>query len=163
MTSMRARFLAIASSLLLLGSCADPFGPVPEVELQKSLALWAHAGIGNYQFEMRRSCYCGLAAVGYRLRVTVLNGTVVAAHNLDLNEALSPAEQATIPAIQGLFAMIRDAIDRSADRVRVRYDLDTGAPISIFIDWDLRAIDDELSVSVYSVEAAPSASREVRP
>lgn len=146
-------------ALLALGACSNPYGPGLELELQQATALWQRSAMVNYQFEMRRSCFCGFADAGHRVRVTVQNGAVVEAYNIDLEASLTPEQRVAVPTIDGLLTIIRDAFDQSADRVRVRYDGDTGAPISIYIDYNRQAVDDELSISVYSVDRVLAVAR----
>jgi len=147
-----ARSCFAVGLLAALGGCSNPIGPSAEGELQMAKAQWDQIGMTSYTFELRRACYCGYADAGYRVRVVVANGTAIDAYNTDLEATLTPAHLATMPTIEGLFTIIRNAIDQSADRIRVRYDAQTGVPLSINIDYRRNAIDDELSIAVYSLD-----------
>jgi hypothetical protein len=50
--------------------------------------------------------------------------------------------------IEGLFKIIREALDRKVDKLTVEYRVDLGYPKSIIIDPDEKAYDDEISYVV---------------
>lgn len=132
-----------------MAGCADPTGPTAETQLQGAVAQWNQLGLTSYDLEIQRLCYCGLAG---RIRIEVRAGRLDAAHLVEQDLPIPPALLHNLPTVEGLFAIIQQAIDRPASRLRVRYDPATGAPITIIIDYDRRAIDDELSITVLSIE-----------
>jgi hypothetical protein len=52
------------------------------------------------------------------------------------------------PTVDGLFDVIKDAMDRDVHQLRVTYDGDTGIPVDIWIDYEANAVDEELGYQV---------------
>jgi hypothetical protein len=60
----------------------------------------------------------------------------------------APAFAEYVRDIEGLFDLIREAIERKAHKVDVSYDRVYGYPTSIDLDYLFNAVDDELQVTV---------------
>jgi hypothetical protein len=52
------------------------------------------------------------------------------------------------PSVDGLFALLRDAIDEGAHEVRVSYDPVSGVPFEFWIDYSEFTADEELGFVV---------------
>jgi hypothetical protein len=53
----------------------------------------------------------------------------------------------SFPSAEQLFDAIQDGIDRRADLIDVEYDPTYGYPTSVYIDYDRRVADEELSLT----------------
>jgi hypothetical protein len=131
------------AALLLACSILDPEDG-PRDELQRAEEQWRKAGVTDYLYTVRRGCYCISEALG-PAEVMVRNGAVEVRHP-ETGEPYDPDFAHLFPPVQGLFDLIRDAIERHADRLDVRYSAVLGYPEQIDIDYELQAADEELSV-----------------
>jgi hypothetical protein len=140
-----AKGVLAISVVLATSSCSD--GPVaPVLELHQARALWGEVGPDSYRYTLRRSCFCGPAALG-PVRVTVFDGVAVGWRYLDgttVPEALRPY----FPGVLGLFDILEEAYDEDAHSVEVTYDDETGAPLSFFIDYRFEVADEEMGLSI---------------
>ena len=58
----------------------------------------------------------------------------------------------SFPSVEQLFDAIQDGIDRNADFIDVEYDFTYGYPTSVYIDYDRRVADEELSITTRGLE-----------
>ena len=125
------------------GPTVDPASPLGQAQ-----AAWAAAGIRNYTWTIGYSCEC----VGALLKVTVVDG--VATKVQSLQKVLNKAD------LQGWPLTVDDVLDKATiaveggGRVEGEYD-PNGVPTRLGIDFDLNAIDDELSFGRMSFDPAP--------
>jgi hypothetical protein len=110
--------------------------------LRQAEQRWVQAGVQNYTIVVQRLCFCGYTRP---VRVTVRQGQIVSRVDAETGE-VAPPQANNITEVLGLFALIRDAIDRDAYRLTVTYDGTTGIPLQINIDYIGNAVDDELNV-----------------
>lgn len=136
---MRRRII-VTALVLLLGACAPGFdgtpvattttAPVgsPQAEFEAARTLWASAGPDDYTFEFIDDCGECLPARRNPRRVAVLDGTVLA------------VDSENLLTVEEVFASIGQALDEGRD-VQVTYDPQTGAPVDVQIDMDMRPVD----------------------
>jgi hypothetical protein len=148
-------FLAISLLVFVAGCGLLPFGtPVPGgpagAEIAAHQRQWQQQGVGSYVWQVSFLCECGISG---QATITVVDGMVT--------EATNPAgplpidDVASFPlTVDGLFT---EALRTLADggSVDVTWGGPSGLPTSMFLDRDLQAIDDELSVSVDTFEPTP--------
>jgi hypothetical protein len=138
------RILVSLLGLTVLGtSCARPR---PGTDHRLS---WLALAPRSYEFDFRWHCFC--AGAGAWWHVIVENDRVVRATLADSSIVprggfVPPA--GGFPTIDSVFATIaRGRATRNA-RVDVSYDRDLHIPLTVAIDYDLDAIDDEWSMQI---------------
>lgn len=147
--TVRAAFAA--STILLLLACSDA-GPEPGLddELRVHRALWLATRPAAYRYTVERLCFCTPESRG-PARVRVSGATVVERRYAPGGDPVPTDLAHVFPAVDGLFEVLDDALQRGADEVRVTWDPDTGVPIDLWIDYDQRLADEELGYHVVAV------------
>ncbi|MCY4391911.1 MAG: DUF6174 domain-containing protein [Chloroflexi bacterium] len=112
-----------------------------QAALLQARERWENSGIADYTYTGAWTCFC---PEDYRAdtQVTVGGGNVVAVSAVAPNAGPIPAPERFVP-IEGLFALIQDAITQGAARIEVSYDETFGYPAEVFIDYDKRMADEE--------------------
>jgi Family of unknown function (DUF6174) len=146
------------AALLILGAalggpaCSSSTGPTPaataddrvatRAAFQQALSRWTSLRISSYEYAFKRTCFC---APPYTdpVRIRVAGGQVVEVVSSRTGQRLPPQDY---PGIDGLFGMLRAALDANAYAVRASYDPGLGYPTSFYIDQDTRIADEELAV-----------------
>ena len=102
---------------------------------------WERSGITDYAYTGAWTCFC---PEEYRAdtQVTVGGGKVTAVNSAAPNAGTIPAPERFVP-IEGLFALILDAITQHAAYIEVSYDETYGYPVELFIDYNERMADEE--------------------
>lgn len=118
-----------------------------ESELDSALQTWDVHGPSSYSFTWQKSCFCD-AETTAPIRITVENGQITEAIFLETEAPVPAGIRAQLLTVDGLFATVQDAVDRDADSIVVSYDPNAGFPVSIAIDYEVNAADEELSISV---------------
>lgn len=132
-------------SLLILAGC-DLLEPSPgqaPADLHEARALWASAGVDDYELVIDRSCFC---AHHGPVRVRVVGGAKISV-TLD-SESGEPIPLPAYPDVEGLFDIVADAVAREAHRLRVAYHPSLGYPTQIDVDYEQRVADDEVGYDV---------------
>jgi hypothetical protein len=124
----------ILTSVILLagtiGGCGGgPLGIAEHLELVEAQRRWSTSGLHDYDFEMRRLCFCSPDYVQWS-RVEVRAGTVVAVRLLTDGTAVPVSRLDEWPTIVTLFRRIREA-RRPYEMISAVYDPVLGYPISI--------------------------------
>lgn len=110
-------------------------------DLSWARRTWSSQFISDYEYVVRRNCYCTMG--GVLVRVTV-QGDRVVSREIDGTGVGIPASMAYLyPTIDGLFSLVQEAIDSRADDINASYDSRYGFPTDIWIDYDRRAADEE--------------------
>ena len=167
---MRLSTAVIGSALLFsIGFSLPAISQVPEpiersqpsnngnslrLELRKLIfnrRLWKKQNISNYRYTLSNSCFCIPEARGPVI-IEVRNGETVSVTSEATGEEVNPDFFQRFDTILELFDVIRDAINRRADSLDVRYDARLGYPTNISIDYDVRIADEELFLSVTNFE-----------
>ncbi len=151
MPRWRRVMMAVALTLTLTSAVAgcgilDPDGGARD-ELEDNRDRWESTRPASYAMVVERLCFCGEEARG-PVRVTVQGSTPTERVYTGTGEPVSPEFAGLFPTIDGLFDVIEDALDRDAHEVRVTYDLTTGIPADIWIDYDDHIADEETGFSV---------------
>ena len=90
------------------------------------------------------------------MRVTVTSDQVTDRTYIDSGEAVPALFQDLFPTVDGLFDVLRDAIERQAHRIDVTYDPISGVPLDVFIDYEQNIADEELGFSVVETVGPPA-------
>ncbi len=112
-----------------------------QTALLQAQERWEHSSIADYSYTGAWTCFC---PEEYRAdtQVTVDGGKVTTVSSAAPNVGTIPAPERFVP-IEGLFALIQNAITQNAARIEVSYDETYGYPAELFIDYDERMADEE--------------------
>lgn len=155
--SMRhVRHLALGAVLLVASGCNVITGieggwGSEERRLSRARDTWIRSGVYDYEYVVRRSCYCLLAGVA--VRVVVLGGAVADLRIDATGEPLSFMYASSYPTIDGLHARVQRAIDQRAWRLEVSYDSRWGFPTDLYIDLDRNIADEEEGYTILAFRA----------
>jgi hypothetical protein len=137
-----ARLPLLALALLAAGCSGGPFDASgAEAELRAARARWEAGGAADYAYTVRRTCFCGPDVVE-PVRVEVRGGRTV---SVSAVEGRTPAPGAfdRLDTVEEMFASVQDAIDADPYLLDARYDPARGHPVSVAVDYERRAVDDE--------------------
>jgi hypothetical protein len=123
---------------------AYPSPATSAYQLQKNREKWAAAGIDDYRYDIRNTCYCFMPTS----RVEVIDGEVVSVTNLHAPFSESGDPGYTVP---GLFDRIQAELDAAPDGLRATY-ANLGYPTSLSVDPDSNVIDEEYGWVVENFE-----------
>jgi hypothetical protein len=138
--------LRVSMAAALLAGCS-PTGPDEADQLRRNMVLWEARGPAQYEVVIQRSsCEC-LPEWLLPIRLTVSGQQVLSVVDDQTRQPITDDLYHAM-SVDELFALIQDALARSADRVAVTYHPVLGYPTSIFIDYDRAAVDEELTLSV---------------
>jgi len=154
------RLPALVAALALFGGCGD-VGPDPgglpgEVAAQRQ--KWEARRPAAYTLVVERQCFCAPDGRG-PVRLTVEGTRVVTRTYVDSGEPVAETLAGLFPTVDGLFDILEDALDRSAEQVDVTWDPEWGAPASFFIDYSRSVADEELGFRIVAGPAPSEAGR----
>ncbi len=115
----------------------------PSIEPDVNQSRWNAYHDGDYHFEINRGCFC---MNGGSFWVQVVDSEVVFAINNFSQEPVSVEYLQNFETIDDIFDMVRNA-EKDADELVVQYS-EFGYPSMVTIDWNVMAIDDEISLTV---------------
>ena len=124
-----------------------------ERELTRNRQRWISAGITDYEFEFRRSCFCPAEATE-PVRITVRNGVATSVLRTKDGQPAS-LNVGPWPTVDTLFADVRRRIEQNAERLDVEYDAAYGYPRSIVVDVMASMADDEYFLSAANLRRLP--------
>lgn len=142
---MIRRVLPAAGLLALVLSACSDLGPTGEglaAEIAAHRALWEERRPSAYVYEVERVCFCPVEARG-PVRVRVRDAQVLARAYVATGAPVSGELERLFPGVEGLFDVLEDAVARNADQIRVEWDLESGAPLDLWIDYDGTTADEE--------------------
>lgn len=115
-------------------------------KLQAAEAKWRLKHPIGYTYTLQRNCFC---APEYRapIDIRVYNGLVQEATTRPFSRPLPAERRSEALTVEGLFGLIREAINRNASSIAVNYESYYGYPVNISIDYDTRIADEELAIT----------------
>jgi uncharacterized protein DUF6174 len=139
-----------ALGVLVLAACGDATGPLDE--LLANRGKWLGHAIPSYTIDASRYCFCP-QIWPQPVRLRVVDGVIVEGVVVATGDTLTPAELATsgYRTVDDLFDVVLDALARHAATLQVTYDAELGYPLEIAIDYDLRAVDEEITFRAANV------------
>lgn len=148
----RLPLLALA---LLAGACSGgPFDASgARAELRAARAVWQREGAADYAYTVGRACYCGHEVAG-PVRVEVRGGRTVSVQPLGGMSVRQGAFDG-LDTVEELFAAVEDAIEADPYRLAASYDPGRGHPLTLAVDYDRRAADEEGGFIVGDFTALP--------
>lgn len=120
-------------------------------KLRFNRRLFRKQKITNYRYTLSNSCFCIPEARGPVI-IEVRNGETVSVTSEATGEKVNRDFFQNFDTVPKLFNVIRDAINRRADRLDVQYDDKFGYPTNISIDYKFQLADEELFLSVTDFE-----------
>jgi hypothetical protein len=149
--------LTIMAVTLLLSGCGGLLGPRDDDTqrelLQSREKIWQESGPSAYTMTVLRLMHDGESAA----RAVVLHveaGQIVTGHYDDTGEMLAADVLARHLAVEAMFDLIRDALNRKIAGISVNYDADYGFPRQIIIDYTAQRADDDVYIAVSAFTAA---------
>ena len=104
----------------------------------------------SYSYTVRVACDC-TSDVTRPVTVWVDRGSIEYLLYADDNRPVPLSISNSFPSVEQLFDAIQDAIDRQADYIDVDYDVTYGYPTNVYIDYDRRTADEELSLTTWGL------------
>jgi hypothetical protein len=132
-----------------LAVCADIPTAAARDELDAAFSRWQAAGIADYSYDVRVSCYC-LDERTRTVRAEVRNGVPVSLTYVDSGTAADTAMFDDVRTMDRLFATLRQAVEREPYDWIAQYDGTWGIPLSVAVDYDATMVDDEIGYVVTS-------------
>lgn len=146
MTRHVARRMFAFSALLFAVACSDASSPLSSQDAV-ARARWAANRPASYQYTMTIGCFC-ITEVTRHVVVAVNGNAVVSRTYVDNGAPVPEQYSASFPSIDGLFDIVAAARAAHAARVDASYDATLGFPVSVCIDREAMAADDEISYGV---------------
>jgi len=125
-----------------------------ERELSRNRQRWVSAGMHDYEYDFRRSCFCPPEATE-EVHIVVRNDAIVSV--VRTRDGRTATTQFTVwPRVDELFANVEQLLTtRRAERLDVQYDPMYGYPRTIIADVVLLAVDDEYSLTAGNLRRLP--------
>ena len=105
----------------------------------------------SYSYVVRVDCQCP-TDVTRPVTVWVDRGTIEYLLYEDDGRPVPLSYSNSFLSAEQLFDAIQDGIDRRADLIDVEYDPTYGYPTSVYIDYDRRVADEELSLTTHGLQ-----------
>jgi hypothetical protein len=147
----RSRRTIGAALAVVLSACGVTDPDVYETErdrLAASRELWSSQGFDSYAYVLQPRCYCLVTAAG---NVFVRNGQITGVTSVETGEPVPQTWLQVYMTVDQLFALIEDAIDRSAHSLDIAYHAQYGYPTHIRIDYIENMIDEEMGFEASSL------------
>lgn len=131
---------------------AVPATPSPPSAAPSATAEWDEPEAYSFTLESR----CGERMLIGRFTVEVENGEVIGIEGLDDQgrTAASVIQPSEVPTLADLVGLAADARSDGADKVNLVTDPADGRPVSVEIDWQANATDDEECYQISDFVAA---------
>lgn len=118
-----------------------------ESELTTAREQWARAGVVDYDLAMTRQCFCAfIEPVTVRVRGGVLIEVVTASGDAEM--PVPPQIVSVYPTVEGLFALIDEALADEVHEIRVTYHPTLGYPTQLWVDRSPQISDEEFGYEV---------------
>jgi hypothetical protein len=135
---------------MAVGACGGLLGPRDDDSMRELLEsrerLWRERAPSAYTMTVVRITQ--QVPEPQHVLITVSGQEMESAVYADTGEPLPENVRALYFTVEGLFALLRDAMARNvASTMSVRYDADYGFPAEFLIDYDTRRTDDDVSSS----------------
>lgn len=125
-------------------------GPLDEErdQLEQARAQWRSVGVTSYTYVYRRSCFCAPGSTE-PMSITVVGNAIQSVVRISDGARQDPA---LFDTIDGLFELLKDALDGDPAQFRADYDPSRGYPTSAYIDRDSRIADEELGFTATDLQ-----------
>ena len=120
----------VAAVVLLSGAACNSGSTAPASQLASARARWARVGPASYTYTIARSCEC-TAEMSGPVIVSVRNGVVESRQYTQTGASVTSEYANAFPAVEGLFALVDEAIRNGTKPLTVQYDPTLGYPTRI--------------------------------
>lgn len=126
---------------------------------------WRENRPTHYRYTLQRSCFC---TPEFRQPIAIdVSGSTVTKSTLQPDGTpLSLGRRGDAIAVEGLFDIIRKAVDSKAARIDVQYDAHYGYPLSVSVDQSTQMADEEMYYTASEFKAVtkvkPKAKKTVK-
>lgn len=143
------------AALVVSASCYQASDAAADANLRVAHTRWTRSGVQDYSVVVQYLCFLRAQSICPYTRPVhfTVRGKVVSRVDAETEQPV-PQAGSRITDIEGLFDLVRQAIDRHAYRIAVSYDATYGYPKLIEIDYLENGIDDELQIKVSSFQPA---------
>jgi hypothetical protein len=135
----------LAGASVACGDLGPSDGPLAELEQQRD--KWEATRPVSYRYGVTRLCFCAPGSLG-PARVSVTGASVTARVYIDSGDPVPTQLAEAFPTVDGLFDILRSAMEGDAHSITVSYDATSGVPIDFWIDYVENVADDELGFEV---------------
>lgn len=122
-----------------------------QADLLRAQSRWERNGIQHYTYQGAIQCFCPQEYVA-PVNITVVGGGVDAVAFSGDGFTGDVPEPDRFSTIDGLFAILQDAIDEQAVSIRADFHPQLGYPIEAFIDYVANIADEEVGFTASDVE-----------
>ena len=158
MTSVLRSTRALIGAAFLLPSlvACDTITGTDDLSLQQSRLdqnwdRFQSAAPVSYSYVVRVTCECP-TDITRPVTVWVDRGSIEYLLYEDDGRPVPLSYSSSFPSVEQLFDAIQAGIDRRADLIQVDYDPTYGYPTNVYIDYDRRMADDELSLTTRGLQ-----------
>ncbi len=116
-------------------------------ELQANKDKWLSKNIKEYQIEMQKICYCDPDAVRMMI-FQISNDEIKEVLYADTGEAVNPSYYNDSNTIEGLFALVEQALNEKPEDIIIAYDEEFGYIKQVTVDYKANLADDEFTFIV---------------
>jgi hypothetical protein len=141
---MRIPLAGFVIVVISLAACAPS---VDDRELADARDQWAQQIPDAYELTWQQQCFC-TADMVRPIRIRVAGGQIASASFIDDGTAVGEPTRGRLTTVDGVFDMIESAIDANASSVDVDYDATWGYPAAVFVDYNRRTADEELTLEL---------------
>ena len=120
----------VAAVVLLSGAACNSGSTAPASQLASARARWARVGPASYTYTIARSCEC-TAEMSGPVIVSVRNGVVESRQYTQTGASVTSEYANAFPTVEGLFALVDEAIRNGTKPLTVQYDPTLGYPTRI--------------------------------
>ncbi len=141
---MKALVTALVALSVISCSSSPPSGPTRGVitDYAEQLQAWEELGISDYSFRFSRSCFCPIDLLR-PVEIVVRGDTIASVTDVESGEPVDPSNVQFYRTIDGLFALIGEAIAGKAQVLDATYDPDLHYPTDVYIDMSAQIADEE--------------------
>jgi len=146
-------FLALAGAAALL-SCSDLNGSKQVDNIDAAQARWQSAHMTRYVFQFSRSCFCA-EEITRTISITVVGGAPVGAVYVDSGTTVDTTLFRNYLTVDRIFAYLHSTLNAHPALLTASYEATLGYPLQVYIDPVALTVDDEVTLRILSLTAAP--------
>ena len=154
-------FFSFLVLTLTLSGCKVTVKPIsnqlnPNLEAYTTnLKKWQTFNIDSYDFVFQRICFC-TEDVTNPVEVSVQKKQKQSIRKIENYQDVDVDKRDFFLSVDEIFAVVKSAIDENSEIIRVSYDPVYGFPTDVYIDYDQRIADEELSIVASNLKLAPN-------
>jgi hypothetical protein len=139
--------------ILSLVAACDAGALSPRDELAAARAHWQAAGIMNYDFDLRVSCFCIATTFG-TVTVSVRDGRPPIVESTDSGTVVDTVYFQDYLTVDRMFALLGRVLSARPASFAATYDPGFGFPAQVSVDANAQVADDELGLHIVALRPA---------